>query len=90
MLSAIFGLTVIGAYFVVGYVVFYWWMRSQTGQRSVVGVSRRRQGMLETWGPVRFGITGFLFITMIGVFVKMAMRHAFNIKYILVTPWINI
>jgi hypothetical protein len=24
------------------------------------------------------------------VFIKMALRHALNIKYILVTPWINI
>jgi len=27
---------------------------------------------------------------MAGVFIKMALRHALNIKYILVTPWINI
>ena len=40
--------------------------------------------------PVRFGITGFLLIAMAGVFIKMALRHALNIKYILVTPWINI
>ena len=36
------------------------------------------------------GDPGFLLIAMIGVVVKMALRHAFNIKYILVTPWINI
>jgi hypothetical protein len=39
---------------------------------------------------VRFGITGFLFLAMIATLVKMAMRHAFNIKYIMVTPWINV
>ena len=46
--------------------------------------------ILEKWGPVRFGITGFLLLAMAGVFIKMALRHALNIKYILVTPWINI
>lgn len=35
-------------------------------------------------------MTAFLFLAMLGVFVKMALRHAFNIKYIMVTPWINI
>jgi hypothetical protein len=39
---------------------------------------------------VRFGITGFLLLAMAGVFIKMVMRHALNIKYLMVTPWINI
>src|SRR5271169_5968783 len=88
--SAIFGLIVIGAYFVVGYVLFYWWVRSQPPNNPWSSFPGGGKEMLEHWGMVRFGITGFLFITMIGVFVKMAMRHAFNIKYILVTPWINV
>ena len=90
LMSAMFGLVVIGG------VLCGRLRRASIGGfdatrgRSMVGVSRRRQGILEAWGPVRFGITGFLFIAMIGVVVKMALRHAFNIKYILVTPWINI
>ena len=60
------------------------------GQRSVVGISRWGPELLAKWGPVRFGITGFLLLAMAGVFIKMALRHALNIKYILVTPWINI
>jgi hypothetical protein len=88
--SAIFGLVAIGAYFVVGYVLFYWWVRSQPPNNPWSSFPGGGKEMLEQWGMVRFGITGFLFITMIGVFVKMALRHAFNIKYILVTPWINV
>ncbi len=38
----------------------------------------------------RFGLTAFLFLNMLAVLIKMVMRHAFSIKYILVTPWINI
>ena len=88
--SAIFGLIVIGAYYVVGMGLFYWWVRSQPANNPWSSFPGGGKEMLENWGMVRFGITGFLFITMIGVFVKMAMRHAFNIKYILVTPWINV
>jgi len=88
--SAIFGLIVIGAYYVVGMALFYWWVRSQPANNPWSSFPGGGKEMLENWGMVRFGITGFLFITMIGVFVKMAMRHAFNIKYILVTPWINV
>jgi hypothetical protein len=88
--SAIFGLVVLGAYYVVGYALFYWWVRSQPPNNPWSSFPGGGKEMLEQWGMVRFGITGFLFITMIGVFVKMAMRHAFNIKYILVTPWINV
>jgi hypothetical protein len=88
--SAIFGLIVIGAYYVVGMALFYWWVRKQPANNPWSSFPGGGKEMLEQWGLVRFGITGFLFVTMIGVFVKMAMRHAFNIKYILVTPWINV
>jgi hypothetical protein len=88
--SAVFGIVAIGAYFVVGYALFYWWVVSRPADNPWSSFPGGGKEMLENWGLVRFGITGFLFITMIGVFVKMAMRHAFNIKYILVTPWINV
>jgi hypothetical protein len=32
----------------------------------------------------------FLFLTMAALPIKMILRIAFNIKYILVTPWFNI
>jgi hypothetical protein len=88
--SAIFGLSLIVGYFVVGYGLFYWWVRKRPANDPWSSFPGGGQELLEHWGPVRFGITGFLFLAMIGVFVKMALRHAFNIKYIMVTPWINI
>ena len=89
-LSALFGLAVIGAYFVVGYAAFYWWIRRRPAGDPWSAFPGGGKEILEAWGPVRFGITGFLLIAMVGVVVKMSLRHAFNIKYILVTPWINI
>jgi len=88
--SAIFGLTIIGAYFVVGYAAFYLWVRARPPDDPWSAFPGGGKELLQKWGPVRFGITGFLFLAMLGVFVKMALRHAFNIKYIMVTPWINI
>jgi Cytochrome b(C-terminal)/b6/petD len=89
-LSAMFGLFVIAAYFVVGYAAFYWWIRRRPAGDPWSAFPGGGKEILEAWGPVRFGITGFLLIAMVGVVVKMSLRHAFNIKYILVTPWINI
>ena len=88
--SALFGLSLIVAYFVVGYALFYMWVRARPANDPWSSFQGGGKELLEQWGPVRFGITGFLFLAMIAVVVKMALRHAFNIKYILVTPWINI
>ncbi len=88
--SALFGLSLIVAYYVVGYALFYLWVRARPANDPWSSFPGGGKELLEAWGPVRFGITAFLFLTMIGVFVKMALRHAFNIKYIMVTPWINI
>ena len=78
-LSAAFGLFCVVAYFVVGIALFYAW---------VVWVKGKE--FMERWGPVRFALTAFLFVTMLSLPVKMILRLAFNVKYILVTPWINI
>ncbi|HUO03664.1 MAG TPA: hypothetical protein VMU16_00575 [Candidatus Binataceae bacterium] len=89
-LSAAFGLSVIVLYFVVGYIALYLWVRARPANDPWSAFPGGGPEILETWGPVRFGITGFLLLAMLGVFIKMALRHALNIKYILVTPWINI
>ena len=39
---------------------------------------------------VRFIITALLFVIMLSLPAKMFLRLAFNVKYILVTPWFNI
>ena len=77
--SAIFGLVVVGGYFVIGTLAMYAWVRRLKGAL-----------FMQQWGMARFMTTSFLFLNMLAVLIKMVMRHAFNIKYILVTPWINI
>jgi hypothetical protein len=39
---------------------------------------------------VRFSITAVLISLMLALPAKMALRLLFNVKYILVTPWINV
>jgi len=41
-------------------------------------------------GFIRYNITMFLFLSMIGVPLKMAVRLLANIKYVLITPWFKI
>ena len=77
--SAIFGALVIGAYFVAFIAGFYWWVLRIKGQE-----------FLERWGMVRFMITAVLAALMIALPAKMFLRLVFNVKYILVTPWLNI
>jgi hypothetical protein len=38
----------------------------------------------------RFAIVGLLLVLMMSLPVKMFLRLVFNVKYVLVTPWINI
>jgi hypothetical protein len=45
---------------------------------------------IERWGMVRFSITAALVALMLSLPAKMALRLLFNVKYVLVTPWINI
>lgn len=67
-------LTVLGWYGVG--VVFYIW--------------KRKSELLTKLGPLRYSIVAFLFLTMMALPVKIILRIALNIKYILVTPWFNI
>lgn len=78
-LSAAFSLVAIGAYFVGGMILFYIFVLKVKGK-----------DFLERWGMVRFTITGLLIVLMMSLPTKMFLRLAFNIKYVLVTPWINI
>lgn len=77
--SAIFGAVVIGAYFVLFIAGFYWWVLRVKGRE-----------FLERWGMVRFMITAVLAAFMLSLPAKMFLRLVFNVKYILVTPWLNI
>ena len=78
-LSAAFSLFAIGAYFVVGMIGFYYFVLKVKGK-----------DFIERWGMVRFTLVGMLLVLMMSLPVKMILRLAFNVKYVLVTPWINI
>lgn len=77
--QAVVGALVVLGYFIVGLAAFYVWILRIKGKE-----------FLERWGMVRFAITAFLFVTMLSLPAKMFLRLAFNVKYILVTPWFNI
>jgi hypothetical protein len=77
--SAMFGLTLIVGYFVVGTAGMYYAIRRFKGPE-----------FMQRWGMPRFGTTSFLFLNMLAVLIKMLLRHTMNIKYILPTPWINV
>ena len=45
---------------------------------------------LQQLGAVRYWITAFLFMTMVGTCLKVVLRLAFNVKYVFASPWINV
>ena len=49
-----------------------------------------KRNFFSDLGIIRYAITMGLLLTMIGTAGKMILRLAFNIKYIIATPWINI
>lgn len=51
---------------------------------------KRRVPTFQKLGLVRYAITSFLFMAMMGMVVKAVLRIAFNIKYIFASPWFNI
>ncbi len=73
--AAIFGVGLIGAYYFSA--VIFWKLRE------------KKSKILQELGPVRYGITAFLFLTMMALPIKMVLRWTFNIKYIAQLPWIN-
>jgi Cytochrome b(C-terminal)/b6/petD len=77
--SSIFGGVVIIGYFIVGTITMY----------TAITRFKGREFMAR-WGMPRFFTASFLFLNLMAVVIKMVLRHAFNIKYIWVTPWLNI
>lgn len=51
---------------------------------------KRTTPLFKSLGPVRYGVTAFLTMTMAGVVVKIILRLALNVKYVLATPFFNI
>jgi Cytochrome b(C-terminal)/b6/petD len=77
--SAVFGGALVVAFFAVGTAGMYFWVLQLKGPE-----------FMARWGMTRFHLTSFLFLNMVAMLVKMLLRHLFNIKYIMETPWINI
>lgn len=69
------GMFVIGAYY--GLAIAYWQVKSKSSE------------ILQKMGVVRYGITAFLFLTMMALPVKMVLSWTLNLKYILVIKSIN-
>jgi hypothetical protein len=60
------------------------------GIAAVYYLWKRRSEIIKQLGPLRYSIAAFLFMTMMALPAKIILRIAFNIKYILVTPFFNI
>jgi hypothetical protein len=60
------------------------------GIAVVYYLKKRGTDLLRQLGPIRYSIVAFLFLTMTALPAKIILRIAFNIKYILVTPFFNI
>lgn len=73
--AAIFGGALIAGYYSLA--VIFWKVR------------KNKSKILQDLGVVRYGITAFLFLTMMALPIKMILRWTFNIKYIAKFPWVN-
>jgi len=76
--GVIIGLGAIIGYYAIGTLAPYVWLKSRNSET------------LERLGLIRYGIVCIFFWTMMALPIKMVMRLVFSIKYILVTPWLNI
>ena len=78
LLGSIIGGGIISIYFFLGMTVPYILMKTKNSQ------------MLEKLGIIRYSIVAFLFVSMLGLPIKMVLKLVFHLKYIWVTPWFNI
>jgi hypothetical protein len=74
--ATVVGALIVLGFFVGGFVAFYYFCKRAKGAEF--------DDFMRRWGWPRFWLTGFLFLNMVAVLVKMLMRHLLNIKYIMV------
>jgi hypothetical protein len=74
--AGIFGAILVGGYYSLGFIYYF--------------MKKDKSALIKQLGAVRYGVFAFLFLTMMGLPIKMFLRIAFNIKYIWVTPWFNV
>ncbi|MFQ5603347.1 MAG: cytochrome C [bacterium] len=75
----------VGAFFFGGFVVFLYYSLG-----LIYYFWKKNSDFIKTLGGVRYAILAFLFLTMMGLPIKMILRWTLNIKYVWVTPWFNI
>jgi hypothetical protein len=73
-MAMLFGGIVVSGYFALGTAAYFFMERKA----------------IKSVGFVRMFIKIQLYLIMIGIVIKIALRLGFNIKYIWVTPWFNI
>jgi len=78
MLGSLIGGGVITVYFFLGMTVPFLFMKI-AGSRT-----------LEKLGIIRYSLVAFLFLSMLGLPIKVFLKLVFHLKYIWVTPWFNI
>ncbi|GAX62434.1 bc1 protein [Candidatus Scalindua japonica] len=78
LLGSLIGGGVISIYFFVGMVIPFLFLKV-TGSRT-----------LEKLGIIRYSLVAFLFLSMMGLPIKIFLKLVFHLKYIWVTPWFNI
>jgi hypothetical protein len=78
LLGSVIGGGVITVYFFLGMVIPFLFLKV-TGNRT-----------LEKLGIIRYSLVAFLFLSMMGLPIKVVLKLVFHLKYIWVTPWFNI
>lgn len=78
LLGSLIGGGVITVYFFLGMVIPFLFLKV-TGNRT-----------LEKLGIIRYSLVAFLFLSMMGLPIKVFLKLVFHLKYIWVTPWFNI
>ncbi len=53
-------------------------------------LKKKNTDIMKKLGFMKYNLVAFLFLSMMALPIKMVLRIALNIKYILVTPWFNI
>ncbi len=78
LLGFIIGGGLVSIYFFLGMAVPYLLMKMKNSP------------ILEKLGIIRYSIVAFLFLSMLGLPIKMVLKLVFHLKYIWVTPWFNV
>ncbi len=78
LLGSVIGGAIVHIYFFLGLTVPYIIMKMRNSQ------------VLEKLGIIRYSIVAFLFLSMLGLPIKMVLKLVFHLKYIWVTPWFNV